>query len=84
MQTLKKAVKKLSGSQIGSFCKWADNYFQLINFKQFDRMVDRLSSNLLLASVAEFIKSRVDIWNKVPFCNYSAVCTKFFSLIMLN
>ena len=47
-------------------------------------MVDRLSSNLLLASVAEFIKSRDDIWNKVPFRNYSAVCTKYFSLIMLN
>ena len=27
MQTLKKAIKKLSGSQIGSFCKRADNYF---------------------------------------------------------
>lgn len=29
-------------------------------------MVDRLNYNLLLASVAEFIKSRDDIWNKVP------------------
>lgn len=47
-------------------------------------MVDRLSSDLLLASVAEFIKSRDDIWNKVPFRNYSAVCTFLINYAKLD